>query len=157
MAKNDNLKDFVTDVADAIREKKGTTDLINPQDFSAEIKSIEGGGGSGEGEGSTIEYLDVSEVSGDTMVYLSWFGLAASGNVISMPGGNATPVCGMPMYYYQQSKPEGEFPKYIAIDVQWKMKMQGQEVTTGEMLLTMLGDKYSNLPRITKEQFYSLG
>lgn len=42
MAKNDNLKDFVTDLADAIREKKGTTDLINPQDFADEIRSIEG-------------------------------------------------------------------------------------------------------------------
>jgi hypothetical protein len=30
MAKNDNLQDFLTDVADAIREKKGTTDKINP-------------------------------------------------------------------------------------------------------------------------------
>ena len=49
MAKNDNLKDFLTDVANAIREKKGTTDLINPQDFSAEIASIETGGGGGGG------------------------------------------------------------------------------------------------------------
>lgn len=45
MAKNDNLTDFLTDVANAIREKKGTTDKINPQDFSAEIASIESGGG----------------------------------------------------------------------------------------------------------------
>ena len=45
MAKNDNLKDFLTDVADAIRGKKGTTNLINPQDFSAEIASIQSGGG----------------------------------------------------------------------------------------------------------------
>lgn len=43
MAKTDNLTDFLTDVADAIREKKGTTDLINPQDFASEIASIEGG------------------------------------------------------------------------------------------------------------------
>ena len=40
MAKDNNLTDFLTDVADAIREKKGTTDLINPQDFSNEIKGI---------------------------------------------------------------------------------------------------------------------
>lgn len=45
MAKNDNLKDFLTDVADAIREKKGMSDPINPQDFSAEIASIQSGGG----------------------------------------------------------------------------------------------------------------
>ena len=40
MAKNDNLTDFLTDVADAIRAKKGTTDKINPQDFADEIASI---------------------------------------------------------------------------------------------------------------------
>ena len=45
MAKDNNLKDLLTDVADAIRRKKGTTDLINPQDFSAEIDAIESGGG----------------------------------------------------------------------------------------------------------------
>ena len=45
MAKNDNLTDFLTDVADAIREKKGTAEKINPQDFSSEIASIQGGGG----------------------------------------------------------------------------------------------------------------
>lgn len=45
MAKNDNLTDFLTDVANAIRTKKGTTALINPQDFSSEIASIESGGG----------------------------------------------------------------------------------------------------------------
>jgi surface protein len=48
MAKNDNLKDFLTDVADAIRAKKGTTAKINPQDFSSEIASISSGDGSGE-------------------------------------------------------------------------------------------------------------
>lgn len=44
MAKNNNLTDFMTDIADAIRAKKGTTNKINPQDFAAEIASIEGGG-----------------------------------------------------------------------------------------------------------------
>lgn len=40
MSKENNLTDFLTDVADAIREKKGTTDKINPQNFSDEIKGI---------------------------------------------------------------------------------------------------------------------
>lgn len=44
MAKDNNIQDFLTDVADAIREKKGTTDLINPQDFSSEIANFKGGG-----------------------------------------------------------------------------------------------------------------
>lgn len=37
MAKNDNLVHFLTDVASAIREKNGTTELINAQDFASEI------------------------------------------------------------------------------------------------------------------------
>lgn len=46
MSKNNNLKDFVTDLANTIRTKKGysSSKLINPQDFSAEIASINGGG-----------------------------------------------------------------------------------------------------------------
>ena len=40
MAKNNNLTDFLTGVAGAIRAKKGTTNLINPQDFESEIASI---------------------------------------------------------------------------------------------------------------------
>lgn len=40
MAKNNNLQDFVTDIADAIREKKGTEGKINPQDFADEIRDI---------------------------------------------------------------------------------------------------------------------
>lgn len=47
MSKQDNLTDFLTDVADAIREKKGTTEKINPQNFSEEIRGIESGGGDG--------------------------------------------------------------------------------------------------------------
>ena len=43
MAKNNNLTDFLTDVANAIRTKKGTTGAINPQNFSSEIASISTG------------------------------------------------------------------------------------------------------------------
>ena len=45
MAKNNNLKDFLIDIANAIRAKKGTTETIKPQDFSSEIESIKSGGG----------------------------------------------------------------------------------------------------------------
>jgi hypothetical protein len=70
MAKNNNLKDFLTDVADAIREKKGTSSKINPQDFSAEIKSIEGGGGSIESR----EYKDVNffDYEGTILYSYTW-------------------------------------------------------------------------------------
>jgi hypothetical protein len=47
MAKHNNVKDLCIDIANAIRAKKGTVDLINPQDFAKEIASIEGGGSGG--------------------------------------------------------------------------------------------------------------
>lgn len=37
-----NLKQFVTDIANAIRSKKGTSDPINPQDFVSEINTLSG-------------------------------------------------------------------------------------------------------------------
>ena len=43
MARTDTLGNFLTDVADAIREKKGTTDTILASNFDTEIESIEGG------------------------------------------------------------------------------------------------------------------
>lgn len=56
MSKENNLTDFLTDVADAIREKKGTSEKINPQNFSEEIRSIESG--STEVEEKDINFYD---------------------------------------------------------------------------------------------------
>ena len=44
MAKNDNLQDFLTDVANSIRTKTQTTEPINAQDFSDKILNISSGG-----------------------------------------------------------------------------------------------------------------
>ncbi len=49
MAKNNNLTDFLTDLADGIREKKGTTGKINPQNFRSEIASIQTGTDTSDG------------------------------------------------------------------------------------------------------------
>lgn len=43
MAKSNNLSDLLKSVADAIREKKGTSAKINPQNFDTEIEGIETG------------------------------------------------------------------------------------------------------------------
>lgn len=74
MSKQDNLTDFLTDVADAIRAKKGSSEKINPQNFSEEIRSIESGGevtevktfgevmvdNTGDGK-SIVRYVAISE------------------------------------------------------------------------------------------------
>ena len=43
MAKNDNLADFLKDIADTIRKKRGITGAIKAQDFAKEIAAISGG------------------------------------------------------------------------------------------------------------------
>lgn len=43
MARTDTLTNFLTDVADSIREKKGTSELIQASNFDTEIYSIESG------------------------------------------------------------------------------------------------------------------
>lgn len=40
MAKTDNLVHYLSDIADAIREKEGSTDPISAQDFSEHIRAI---------------------------------------------------------------------------------------------------------------------
>ena len=88
MAKNNNLQDFLIDVANAIRNKKGTTALINPQDFSAEIASISGGG--------IVQELDTSDTTTTTEDVLSGYsfydkdGQLVSGTIETMAGGTFT-------------------------------------------------------------------
>lgn len=43
MARTDNLNNFLIDVADSIREKKGTTELIPASEFDTEIDGISSG------------------------------------------------------------------------------------------------------------------
>ena len=88
MAKNNNLQDFLTDVANSIRTKTGTTELINAQDFSDKILNISSGGNtlknlldatksakylfsSYEGNDITnlIQYNDTSEVTNMSYMY----------------------------------------------------------------------------------------
>lgn len=47
MTGTEELENFTTSIADAIREKTGSTDAINPQDFATAIYNISGGGGGG--------------------------------------------------------------------------------------------------------------
>lgn len=72
MAKTDNLKDLLTDVADAIREKKNTTALINPQDFSTEILAIETGGGGATRPSAEINDVNFYDYDGHILYSYTW-------------------------------------------------------------------------------------
>lgn len=88
MAKNNNLQDFLIDVANAIRNKKGTTALINPQDFSAEIASISGGGVVSE-----LDTSDTTTTAEDVLSGYSFYdkdGKLVSGTIETMAGGTFT-------------------------------------------------------------------
>ena len=96
MAKNDNLTDFLTDVADAIRAKKGTTDKINPQNFADEIASISTGGGDTPtpdmpviGDGKTYLYIKIA-APGRMTVPLYFSQTVANGVTIDWGDGSAT-------------------------------------------------------------------
>ena len=68
MARTDTLGNFLTDVADAIREKKGTTDTILASNFDTEIESIETGGGSTVTKGIIINEFDENGYATDVSV-----------------------------------------------------------------------------------------
>lgn len=67
MAKDNNLGDYLTDIAYAIRAKKGTSEPINAQDFASEIASIQGGG-----TYTPVMYGDVNFVDYDGAILYSY-------------------------------------------------------------------------------------
>ena len=81
MSKQDNLKDFLTDIADAVREKKGTTEPINAQNLSEEIRGIESGGI------STAEWNDVNfyDYEGTILYSYSWDEFVAKNEMPPLP------------------------------------------------------------------------
>ena len=80
MSKNNNLKDFLVDVADAIRSKTGEAGLINPQDFSSRIASIQTGGGGGDTPAPSPTPTPDMPVIGDGKTYL-YIKIAAKGRM----------------------------------------------------------------------------
>ena len=101
MAKNDNLGDFLTDIADAIRAKKGISGSINAQNFASEIASISTGGGDTPtpdtptpdmpviGDGKTYLYIKIAE-KGRMTVPLYFSQTVDNGVTIDWGDGSAT-------------------------------------------------------------------
>lgn len=145
------LNEVMKETADAIREKKGTTDKIAPINFAEEIKGITAGGGESGGE-NTYEYIELTRPEG-------WEGDDFIGEVVrpllyacallvklEIYGSMAVTtsyVSGM-----QRATP-------IAIAYDPNMLVQGE---TGFIKVSEVFQIYGlpELPRLTKEQFYDL-
>lgn len=151
-----NLKDHLKEVADAIRAKKGTTDLINPQDFATEIEGISGGGGdtpSGGGSNIEYEYYVLSEGwlkdLGGGFPYLS----SLVKTTISGAGVVIAPVSLAKLINDNKEV----VPDAIAIDMSLMTGVSGQFSPIKDTILKDgVTEETLAKYRITKEQFYDL-
>lgn len=133
-------------VAGAIREKEGSTALINPQDFVERIKSLEGGGG-----GSKMRYFKVvdqlpSAGEGDKAIYSLMSQIIRSevdGKAIIMSGCFNTEVLGYAPIAY------GCNLDMVIVD------KRGETETLGESIASHIADR-TYFEEITEEQFYDL-
>lgn len=149
------LNETMVDIADAIREKKGTSDKIAPINFAEEIRGITaGGGGSGE---SSWKYYDVTMLDTSQKSDLSQIVVMAkvlySSQLESLTGSGEAVV------------PIGVFAKMsnslifaatyaFALDLDMRILMGGRNISVVEYLGQF--PFYGSLIEITKEQFYSL-
>ena len=149
-----NLKDHLKEVADAIRAKKGTSDLINPQDFATEIEGISGGGESG---GSTIEYLDLT---GLATLQVSYFATSSQELHLKMTiQGQEIATVGPAAQLVSQGSSASTIYAKIDFDAPIIM-VQGtmrQDSKVRDYILSKVSEsELAAIPRITKEQFYDL-
>jgi hypothetical protein len=157
-----NLKDHLKEVADAIRAKKGTSDLINPQDFATEIEGITSGGSTPDtpsGE-SDIEYLDITNAPSE-----GWLSILLTCSLfvkqeVKLGENSANSV--FPTFQSQTMRGDLMGVNQLAIDLNAlvALSVNGivQTMTVAEFL-TGAGatqEQLDAIPRITKEQFYDL-
>lgn len=96
MARTDNLNNFLTDVAEAIREKKGTTETINASSFDEEIKNLPSGGGEPVTKGVAINSHDSDGYPTDISVvgmteipsYFFYYSMHNTSSLFSRVGAN---------------------------------------------------------------------
>lgn len=142
-----NLRKFLKDIADAIREKEGSTDAINPQDFVGRIKGLEVGGASG----SKMRYFKVVRPlpgagGGNIAIYgqMKQVTRCEENGEVSISSG-----C-------YDSDVLGKTPVAYGLNLDMKVTGFSGEITTVGELLAGNYDDQSYFEEITEEQFYDL-
>lgn len=136
-------------VAGAIREKEGSTALINPQDFVDRIKGLEVGGASG----SKMRYFKIvrplpSAGGGGQAVYSQMSQLTRcedNGKVFINSGCYDTEVRGKNAVAYG-----------VDLSIRVNPSFDGEEWKTLGEALTGMYDDPNHFEEITEEQFYDL-
>lgn len=146
------LNETVAAIADAIREKKGTSELIKPIDFAEEIKGITAGGGGESGE-NTYEYIELTkpegyegeDFNGEVVTPLVMLGALLGKVEINGSMAIMTPY----MFGIQHLVP-------IAIAYDPNMLVQAGETDLKKVseIFQMFG--LPELPRLTEAEFYDL-
>lgn len=144
----ETTRDLCLSVADAIREKKGTSELINPQDFAKEIASIEGGGNGGE-SGSNMEYWDIT-ANPDAIYQFAPFSTLLKFVNIDRGIKEISSIYGLS---YSDIAPIG-----VAIDMNAKLVSGGSTLTVSEIFKVLEFPSLDSMgwKHITESQFYDL-
>lgn len=146
------LNETVVKIADAIREKKGTTDPIAPINFAEEIKGITAGGGSGEsGGGLSYFAIDTSILGADAaFMYGSFLGK------VVLPEGSTIQPTALLIQAMDENLIKGL--KAIATDVNAKVYILGELKPLWGGLADTIEWFISNdiLTPITEAEFYDL-
>ena len=145
-------------VAGAIRRKEGSTEKINPQDFVQRIDNLQVGGGTEDL--SDWEYYDCSSSTENVSFYAAY--LSARCKKAYVRDGVISKVeIGCLLFVFASS----DYDKYIAIAVDFSQPcidangtrtLREQITLYPNSELAQIVGMLQSLPRITKEQFYSL-
>lgn len=152
------LNEVMKETAEAIREKKGTSELIAPVNFAEEIKSISVGGGESGGNTSNWRYFDTTKatVTEDNLPVITLlFPLFKT----KFADTYKSILCGMPPLK------DWEWKYVLATATDFNLKIYNPEiigeVKTIEEVLNDMGGVESfkqalGFTEITKEEFYDL-
>lgn len=142
------LNETMNEIADAIREKTGKSELIKPVDFATEIKGITAGG-------STTEYEYFALTDGWAKDLGGMFALLSS--LVKTQTATLGMVIAPAEYAQIINNGDSIDPLAVALDMSLIVSAAGQQITIKDSILDS-GTTEESLAkyRITKEQFYTL-